>query len=139
MNSERLGIEICGKRDEHLDHQLASRLAARVASGDLSPATIRNVERASFRAVPDGLELEDDAVERLRRLCQLWDVRILSRGVTSHRRFLGPIIVMAKTLLFKVLQFLLKDTLHQQRSFNAEVIRALAEMSTKGGSNGKVA
>lgn len=131
MSDQRLGIEICGTRDQELDGKLASRLAARIASGDLSPATIRNVEQASFRAVPAGFELEEDAVERLRRLCQLWDVRIRPHDISSHRKLFGPLIVMAKKVLFKVLQLLLKDTLHQQRSFNAEVIRALAEMSTK--------
>lgn len=125
----QLGITVCGKAAPDLDRQLVARRAARLASGKLQEDTVRDIEETTFRPVPEGSELDDDSVERLRRLCQLWDVTLRPHAISSHRPVIGPVIVFFKRILLRAMQFLLKDTLHQQRSFNAEVIRALSEMS----------
>lgn len=125
----QLGVTVCGDAAPDLDRQLLARRAAHLASGKLLEATIRDIEETTFRPVPEGRELDDDSVERLRRLCQLWDVTLRPHTLSSHRPVIGHVIVFFKRILLRVMQFLLKDTLHQQRSFNAEVIRALSEMS----------
>jgi hypothetical protein len=124
-------ISVCGQPAPELASELQRRLEARVASGHLKRETLHDVENASFRPIPAGMELEAEAVERLRRLAQLWDVHLRPLAISSHRPVIGPVIVFVKRILFSVLRLLLKDTLHQQRSFNAEVIRALAELSSK--------
>ena len=129
--TNQLGIEICGERAEALEEELRSRLASRISSGDLSEVTIRSVEKTTFRPIPEGTDLAPESIERLRRLCQLWEVRLRVNEISSHRKVIGPVIVFAKRIMLRLMQFLMKDALHQQRSFNAEVIRALAEMSTQ--------
>ncbi len=48
---------------------------------------------------------------------------------TSHRKYAGPVIVAAKKLIYPILRAFFKDTLHQQRSFNAGSIALMAELS----------
>jgi len=126
---ENLGVSVCGVPYASLDVELQARRARRIAQGAPTIATIRDIETTTFRPLPAGSEVSAEGIERLRRLCQLWDVTLRPSSITSHRTLIGPIIIAMKKILFRALHFLLKDTLHQQRSFNAEVIRALAEMS----------
>ena len=108
---------------------IEQRVAGRMQAGDFIPDTIQYFQEISFRPVTGALTVSDKRLEQLQKLCQLWDVRLRPQQVTSHRKLLGPIIVATKRLIYPVLGALLKESFHQQRSFNAAAIAVLAELS----------
>lgn len=118
-----------GEAAPELAALLSARVTARIQAGDFLPDTIKYFQEVSFKPVPGDLTVSDTRLEQLQKLCQLWDVRLRPKEVTSHRRLLGPIIVAAKRLAYPVLGAFLKESFHQQRSFNAAAIALLAELS----------
>lgn len=74
------------------------------------------------------LKASDVELEALRRLCQIWDVDLKQPAITSHRKFIGPIIVAAKRIVFPILRTFMRDTLRQQRDFNAQAIALLMQL-----------
>lgn len=78
------------------------------------------------------LSLNAEQLELLRRLCKMYDIEIRPHEISSHRRVIGPCIVAAKRVLFRIIAALLGPTLRQQREFNATAVTLLAKLSAKG-------
>lgn len=128
-NSSQIWINRAGEPATQLCQLLASRVEGHINAGHYSVDTIKYFQEVSFSPVADDLTVTEKRLEQLRKLCQLWDLKIRPAEITSHRRFIGPLIVAVKRLIYPILSAFLKDTLHQQRSFNAGVIGLLAELS----------
>jgi len=129
-------LTVLGERDEVLAARLGERVEARVRAGELTARHIADVAKMNLSPTKGSLVIPTVTLERLRRLCQLWDVDLRpAREITSHRRFIGPVIVAAKRLLFPIVRFFMQDTLRQQREFNATAIALLADLAneTHGG------
>ena len=119
---------VCGKPALELELQLAARVRGRLAAGEFTEQDMRIVADLNKRNDDLRLTLSDIKLERIRRLCQLWDIELRSPNqITSHRKFVGPFIVAAKKLVYPILRVLLKDLIRQQRDFNGSVISYLAE------------
>lgn len=121
---------IVGSRSQ-LQDTLRERFARRVEAGELTPAEMQYVTDVDVSVNKRGLQVTDKQLEKLRLACQLFDVDLKSRDITSHRKVIGPIIVGVKKFCFPMLRVFMKDFLHQQRCFNAAVIDVLAELSSK--------
>lgn len=79
---------------------------------------------------PVEVSISPERLEKLRRLCQLWEVDLKPPStITSHRRFIGPVIVALKRAAYPVLRFFMRETLRKQRDFNAAVVAYLTELS----------
>jgi hypothetical protein len=76
-----------------------------------------------------------DRLARLRRLCQIYGVRIRPETITSHRKIIGPVIVAVKKVLFRVVEGLLGKTIKHQRDFNAEVVALLTDLCNEAGAS----
>ena len=124
-------LTVCGKNSPDLARTLEERVAARKTQGEFADANVRYIEKLSFAPVAGRLEVSDETLERLRKLCQLWDVDLKVLGISSHRKIVGPLIVGVKKMLFPVLRIFLKEFIKQQRAFNAEVISFLACMEDR--------
>lgn len=121
-------IRICGNEEDELARELGARLERRIAAGQVNPDEIRRVEKLTF--LPSSrLELSSQALDKLRRLCQLWDVDLRCQTIRSHRPLIGPVIVAVKKLFYPVLRVFLKDTLRQQSDFNAAAVSLLADLA----------
>lgn len=118
-----------GEPAQALAASLRQRVEQRIAAGEYLPDTIQYFNEVSFRAVPGDLTVSDKRLEQLQKLCQLWDVRLRAKEISSHRKVLGPLIVAAKRVVYPVLSAFLKESFHQQRSFNAAALSLLAELS----------
>ena len=118
-----------GEKAPALAASLRQRVEQRIAAGEYLPDTIQYFNEVSFRAVPGELTVSDKRLEQLQKLCQLWDVRLRPKEISSHRKFLGPLIVAAKRVVYPVLSAFLKESFYQQRSFNAAALAMLAELS----------
>lgn len=119
---------------EQLASLMSERVRRHLTEGHYKQGDIDFVRDVSFLPVKGQLDVSDQLLERLRRLCQLWEVDLLApRQLSSHRKFIGPLIVAAKRLAFPILKIFLKDTLRRQRDFNAQVIVTLAELAAQQG------
>ena len=104
-------------------------LDQRIQSGTFSIQDVKNIRDRELDLIPKDLELNNELLLKLRRLCQLWQVDIRTAEISSHRPIIGPIIVGVKKVLFPMIRFALKDLIREQRDFNAEVISYLATLS----------
>jgi hypothetical protein len=124
-------LTVAGKSDGDLEAVLAQEVASKIAAGRYTVDNVAYISKVHLNLEPGYLQVSDKTLEKLRRLCQLWDVDIRATNITSHRKVIGPLIVAAKKIVYPLLKVFLKDFIRQQRSFNAAVIALLAEVSQK--------
>lgn len=122
-------LTVCGEDDPARAQALEERVRNRVAAGNFKTEDLRYIEKLSLPVVSGSLAVSEKTLERLRRLCQLWEVDIKATKIESHRKFVGPCIVAGKRILFTLLRTLLKEQLRQQRDFNAATVVMLAQLA----------
>ena len=125
-------IKILGEEAPALERELSGAVSARVEKGEYAVRDIEYISALKRPLATQTLKLSPDRLEKLRRLCQLWDIELKATHIESHRKILGPLIVAVKKMLLPILRVLLKDMIRQQRDFNAAAIRLLAELSDGG-------
>lgn len=128
MSESLTWIDSGDSGDVALQQRVEKRFADLVARYGLSKHDLDCVRTIDRSVVKDELRVSALQFERLRQLAQLHAVDFRVQGITSHRKFVGPLIVAAKKLLFPMLKVFLKDTLREQRAFNALVVSSLAEL-----------
>lgn len=106
-------------------------VAGRIKAGAFSEQDVKNIQNRILELIPKDLDLPPNQLEKLRRLCQLWEVDIRSAQISSHRKVIGPAIVAFKKMLFPLIRFVLKDFIREQRDFNAQVISFVAELANE--------
>lgn len=114
-----------------LEKKLSERVRARLSSGDFGPEKIEYITDVDFNVTKGSLKLGKRKLELLRSLCQLWDIDFLPAKISSHRPFIGPLIVSVKKAIYPIIKVLLKDLIHQQRSFNAAVVALAVEVANE--------
>jgi hypothetical protein len=124
-------IYLGSESKQDLEAELDAKVQARMDQGDFSDHNVKYIAKVKLDLTEGGLRLPEKRLEKLRRLCQLWDVDIRVREISSHRKIIGPLIVAVKKLVYPVLRVFLRDYIRQQRSFNAGVIALLAELSNE--------
>jgi hypothetical protein len=124
-------LQVMGRDDRGLAAELTARINSKIAAGKFKPEDLNFLSKAELRLIKKNHDFGDDALERLRRLCQLWELDLRPAPISSHRRFVGPLIVGAKRMIFPILRVFMKETIKQQREFNAEVIHMLADLGSR--------
>ena len=119
---------ILGDRNQDLENELNKRVRSRISEGEYTLDNVCYIDKVDFSLVKGELNLSEKQLEKLRRLCQLWDIKLRPADISSHRPFIGPIIVTIKKLMFRLLSVLMKDVIHQQKSFNAAAIDMIGEV-----------
>lgn len=122
-------LKFAGEDNLELEKTLTERVKARIAKGDYSENDCKVIQQMRMSVVHGELPIDDYALEKLRHMCQLWDVDLRPRAITSHRKFIGPIIVASKKIFFPIIKIFLKDFIRQQRDFNAATIRMMGALS----------
>lgn len=122
-------ISIAGETDRALEEELAAKLSTRKASGKPSNEEVEYVSSLTGPLCSGVVGVSREDEERLRRLCKLWEIEFKPFTISSHRKFIGPVIVAAKRLLLRILMPVLKELIAQQQDFNAEVVCSLAAKS----------
>lgn len=114
------------------DIALADSLAAGVKQwAESSRMPLNEPERVSefdTNIVRGSLVLSPHRLELLRRLCHVYSAGVRSERISSHRPILGPAIVFAKKILFRIVSPLLGPSFKHQREFNAAVIKLLGDL-----------
>ena len=111
--------------------QLEQQMQARMSSGEYTTDEAYYVSHIDLALCKKELRLSDERLEKLRQLCQLWDIDLRHKEITSHRKFIGPFIVFAKRRMYPLFRFFLKDLIHQQQRFNATAIALIADLSSE--------
>jgi hypothetical protein len=112
-------------------NKLEGGVASKIGSGSYSERDIKYLASLNRPVISQKLEVTAERLERLRAMCQAWDIDFKPGAVTSHRRFVGKFIVAAKRALQPIIKALLKDTIAQQRNFNAAVITAVTDLTNE--------
>lgn len=120
---------VAGKIDKDLALALTESVQARIIAGEYKERDVEYVSKLTRPVINEKLNISPERLRKLRTLCQLWDIDIKATKITSHRKILGPIIVGVKKALLPVIRMLLKDTINQQRDYNAAVISLLTDIS----------
>jgi hypothetical protein len=106
-------------------------MQARMDSSEYTADEAYYVSHVDLTLCKKELRLSDERLEKLRQLCQLWDIDLRHKEITSHRKFVGPVIVFAKKRIYPLFRFFLKDLIHQQQRFNATAIALIADLSSE--------
>lgn len=86
------------------------------------------VEQRPFRLLPIGYKLNAQEEAYLRALACRYRITIRPPfAISSHRRFIGPIIVLGKRLMWRLLNFFLAGPLEQLEDFHRILIKGQAE------------
>lgn len=125
-------VAVCGNVDNELAGALQERIAALRAAGKFTEADQLHISGLSFSVTRDGFVATPERVELLRRLCQIYSADVRPPAPTSHRRVIGPFIVLGKRLLQPVINAVFGPALRNQREFNANVVSLLTDLSNEG-------
>jgi hypothetical protein len=128
-------LYVAGQADAALARRLSECVVARVTSGEMPADEQSRVSKTSTAVARGSFVVSSDRLELLRGLCQIYSAGIRAEKITSHRKFLGPVIVFTKRALFRVMSSLLGPSFRFQRDFNAGVIRLLGDLCNEARQN----
>jgi hypothetical protein len=131
-------LTICGVQEEQLAAALSERVASWRESGLLSDEERRSIEQLSYSLTGDGFATSPERMELLRQLCQVFSRDVRPQAPTSHRKVIGPLIVLAKRILYPLVNAVLGPTFQQQREFNALSLTLLTDLANEAGGSQKV-
>jgi hypothetical protein len=123
--------ESASGRSATLAAELEERVQQRLRTDEFKADEIKYVGKLDMRPVKGDLNISESELEKLRRLCQVWDIELRTENITSHRKVIGPLIVWTKKLILPVLKALFRNMIEQQKEFNAAAISLLAEIGNR--------
>ena len=116
-------VTVNGCQSTNLECSLEDFVSQRLLSGRFTARDITNISTRRLHELAWKLDGSDEyALENLRALAKNWEPELLPPFVSSHRRFVGPLIVFIKKLILPTLAALLRPTFLQQRHWNEQVV-----------------
>jgi hypothetical protein len=119
--------------------QLLSELSRNVEQKKNSKATFIEetayIDRFTLRLPNIGNSNSQELILLLRQLCKLYEPQPISQEITSHRKIVGPLIVLSKKILLPFMNKLFSSFFQTQKEFNAVVIAILFELVKKAPEN----
>ena len=115
--------------EERVQQAFAERLDA---EPDYNLQEIDKVCSVDRRLFPEGYDPEFQTFENVRVLCRLSQFELQeAKEISSHRKLLGPVIVLLKKLTWPFIKIHLKGSYDGQSEFNAMMVEVLAESVRK--------
>lgn len=124
-------LQIKGNPVPALESQIEEIVAYKISIGAFSQRDVNYLSKLSRPVLSDKILVTGERLEKLRTMCQAWDIDFRPVQITSHRKFVGKLIVAIKKGIQPVIRALLKDTIAQQRNFNASVIIAVTDLANE--------
>jgi hypothetical protein len=116
-------FRIGGESGRTAAERVAARVAERYARGILDEEEVARVSAMRVHTF-DG---DDTASEIFRRCCITWEID-RTPPITSHRPFVGPLLVALKRITRRLLRFQTEAQLAMQRDFNWHLLLVLREL-----------
>jgi hypothetical protein len=111
----------------HLDSAVESAHLRNIETHCYTLEECQSVRERSTQLVPTGFELGARDSELLRALAVFSNTELRPPAqITSHRRFIGPIIVFIKKLSWPLVQLHLKETVIGIREFHSLTLTVIA-------------
>lgn len=130
-------LSVAGAEVPELAASLAVSVRGWAESGAMPVGEPARVASVSTGIAKGSFSTSRERLELLRELCHIYSAGIQSEKITSHRPVIGPVIVAAKKMLFRVIASLLGPTFRFQRDFNARVIRLLGDLCNEENPRGR--
>lgn len=130
-------IQVGGVPSPEVSALLEAKVALLRGQAGFVPHHEEDVGKLTLSTARGEFVTSPDRLDRLRRLCQIYGVRIRPEAITSHRKVIGPIIVAVKKVLFRIVEGLLGKTIKHQRDFNAEVVALLTDLCNEAAEGDK--
>ena len=102
----------------------AADVAKRIAAGLYASHDPVNISQRKIAGLSWELTCDNASLENVRALARDWEVAVTPPIITSHRPFLGPIIVAFKKIVYPFVEAVLRPTLKTQREWNGHVVEA---------------
>lgn len=122
---------ISDRTPEHskLNSLVAENLKGRLSShSSYSAQEIADIAELDPSLFPDGFELDTEATKDFRLLCGLSKTGLrLPHQISSHRKFIGPLIVFLKRISMPLVSFYMKETLQGIQDFQVSSVVVLAK------------
>jgi hypothetical protein len=117
----------------NLNAELEKELEARLKrAGDYDRREISAIEQLDRRLFPKDFKLSTEQTNSFRALCKLSQVELKpARAITSHRKVIGPLIVLLKRLSWPIFKVHLKDTVDGLQEFCAWSVYQQAQNVTE--------
>jgi hypothetical protein len=123
---------VCGNTNLELESQVKRSISNRLAAKNFTEADLEYIKKLDFTprlSANSDLKNDQKLFAMLRELCKLCDSKPQALSITSHRPFVGPIIVASKKILYAVFGAFLKSREEQQRKFNAATLEVLIKLA----------
>ena len=89
---------------------------------------IQEIESNSTALFPKDFVVDEQLTNEMRALCMLSQAKLKpARQITSHRKFLGPLIVALKRITFPFIRVHLEDTYKGIEQFNSWMVKSHAQ------------
>ena len=121
-------FSVCGEVDPALERALAGKVESLRVAGKFSEKDQAHIQSLSFSVTRDGFVATPERVEYLRRLCQIYSADVRPQAPTSHRKVIGPVIVLVKRILHPLVNALVGPAFRNQREFNAITVSLLTDL-----------
>lgn len=128
MQKQSHWVSAFGAPAPELGNETQNLINNLIAAGKFAAKDVAYISTLERPVLNGHFKATSERLNRLRRMCQTWDIDIKLTEIKSHRPLIGPIIVALKKMLFPILKILLKDFVKAQREFNAATIMLLAEI-----------
>jgi hypothetical protein len=131
QNRDDSWFTVGGESDPFIAETAKSEVKKKIALGLFKEENVRYLAQHRLALLDRELLMNDSELEKLRILAKNFMLTPSLPNFTSHRRFIGPVIVFFKKLLFPIFAAFTKETFQRQSDFNANLIELLVEMSSK--------
>ena len=112
-----------GVNVEEIMKEIHRRVLEKKQDGIYSDEEIKRVTDLKNDLSPKKNERYSEMNLHLRKLHSNWDVAVNGGTITSHRKILGPVIVLAKRIGFKFIRFFSSAFFTRQTEYNAASVR----------------
>lgn len=124
LRSQALGEEATKQLESVLSANLEKRLNSHQS---FSRTEIQDISNRRHRLFPDDFKLSRDDWEYLSPLANTYRSGLRPpHAISSHRPYIGPVIVFGKKILWRILHFFLSGAFEQLEDFHRHLIRAYA-------------
>lgn len=104
---------------EAIQESLKRRISA-VENYDIDET--RDVAKYPHTLFPEGFEIEREISDELRQLCATNRLQNNEKSITSHRKYIGPVIVFFKKAIWKFFDSQLSQKFAKIEEFNTHLI-----------------
>lgn len=124
-------LTVHGELVPEMEERCSRTVQEKIRQGNFKQEDVEYLKAHELPLLGKQLFADEQSLEKLRQLAKCWDVELAPFQITSHRRFVGPFIVFAKKILFRVFAVQMEQSVKRQRDFNAKTVELMIALHSK--------